>query len=424
MVGQISVLVRQGAISHGQARAALFTVTGQGPGSARYQMIPSDPLPGYQGDPRDMASALGHLCAVHGGGRRDSGRTLRLHSGSYATASSQHVHSTVSGSGYARGGLAGGGSYAISSGGGGGSYAGGGNGGSGVGGSAGLPQFLPHGLGGSAGANAPYAGLTPGIAGFSDAALAVPDPAGEIPDSFEPVRGYRWWAWKPAPTDQDPAVYARQWDPGLLSGMKDRWSPGENIAKCLAGNAHSASEIPLLPCGCGFWAYWQIQHYDINSAAYPICGVVEGYGAVIIGEKGFRAAKARIIALAVPFTLMPVSAARRVKGSPWDRAGFTGKVHYYGMDEHYAGPSPASLADAAEAEHRDQADADAWMGIISDRLAVTYPGAEVFATVGALMAKYPPDKSYGPAEQPCPHCGTPAADLYDHMAQECARVPR
>lgn len=47
-------------------------------------------------------------------------------------------------------------------------------------------------------------------------------------------------------------------------------------------------------CECGFWAYDE----DGFTAHGPVTGVIEAYGKVTIGTKGFRAEKARIVALA------------------------------------------------------------------------------------------------------------------------------
>jgi hypothetical protein len=107
-----------------------------------------------------------------------------------------------------------------------------------------------------------------------------------------------------------------------------------------------------------------------------------------------------------------------MSGSAWSRAGFRGDVQYYGMQN----PDLLRVQDAraaSQAEQRDRAAADAWMGIISDRIATTYPGVRVFETVGAMMAVFPPDRTYGPAVQACPDCGQPASDLYRHRATEC-----
>ncbi len=51
-------------------------------------------------------------------------------------------------------------------------------------------------------------------------------------------------------------------------------------------------------CDHGFWAYYTPQ----SDYASPdkVYGVVEGYGQCVIGTKGFRASKARIVALSLP----------------------------------------------------------------------------------------------------------------------------
>lgn len=53
-------------------------------------------------------------------------------------------------------------------------------------------------------------------------------------------------------------------------------------------------------CACGFYAY----HKDLESYYSPrrAVGVIEAYGRVILGGKGFRAQKARIVGLVLPTT--------------------------------------------------------------------------------------------------------------------------
>jgi hypothetical protein len=88
---------------------------------------------------------------------------------------------------------------------------------------------------------------------------------------------------------------------GLYGGT---WSPGENIATCDINGACGSS--PNSDCGCGFWAYWH--HKLAASQGGHIEGVVEFYGHVLIGSKGCRAEKARIVALTVktlPYSYSP-----------------------------------------------------------------------------------------------------------------------
>jgi hypothetical protein len=74
---------------------------------------------------------------------------------------------------------------------------------------------------------------------------------------------------------------------------------------------------PYPGCGCGFWAYWKAQsmtEFDaqkiwvkkFSNGSYevtvPLSGVIEGSGAAIIGDKGFRVERARITDLAMPIS--------------------------------------------------------------------------------------------------------------------------
>jgi hypothetical protein len=78
-----------------------------------------------------------------------------------------------------------------------------------------------------------------------------------------------------------------------LSGARDNWHKGENVAKCLTyGQEHA---VPAERCGCGFWAYWALGEKQVQLPC--VAGIVKGYGEVIEGERGFRCSHAKIIAL-------------------------------------------------------------------------------------------------------------------------------
>lgn len=89
---------------------------------------------------------------------------------------------------------------------------------------------------------------------------------------------------------------------------------------------HPLSEIPTEQCGCGFWAFWEQSKsnhvrgpVDFSYPAFTLDGywaefslrdkpawvkahlrgVGEGAGRTIIGEKGFRSQKMRMLAIAV-----------------------------------------------------------------------------------------------------------------------------
>ena len=101
-----------------------------------------------------------------------------------------------------------------------------------------------------------------------------------------------------------PARPRTRYSPGPLRGMHAAWQPGENTAVCLDGTStHGTGTVPDSRCFCGFYAFWTLPPpYSLLSAPglIPVCGVIEGYGKVLIGSKGFRCARARVLALHVP----------------------------------------------------------------------------------------------------------------------------
>lgn len=124
------------------------------------------------------------------------------------------------------------------------------------------------------------------------------------------VRGFRRWKVDVAGTLKPVSYYSSH-----------SWGPGENHAEC--GCSPSSEQLPKIEgedwkernlrveawrdtatfedMSCGFYAYFDGKDSGGHGSTDPnISGVIEGYGEVLIGTKGFRAKKARIIALAVP----------------------------------------------------------------------------------------------------------------------------
>lgn len=109
---------------------------------------------------------------------------------------------------------------------------------------------------------------------------------------------------------------------GRLRGVTygDVFRPGLNVARCFARPAGRWAPGPdgdmtlerepghragATECGCGYWA-----HYDgSNSYESPTraAAIIEGHGLVTLGTSGFRAEKARLVAL-VPPAHLPVAA--------------------------------------------------------------------------------------------------------------------
>ena len=122
----------------------------------------------------------------------------------------------------------------------------------------------------------------PGFTGYGDTAFA----AGS-------VTGIRWWT-----------VDLEQEAPRLRGAYRGFWVPGENTASC-SHDPRPGCQVPCSGgcrrrCGCGFWARWLLQGRYDHSAS--VVGVVEGYGMTVIGDGGFRSAKARIRGIHLPRT--------------------------------------------------------------------------------------------------------------------------
>lgn len=84
-----------------------------------------------------------------------------------------------------------------------------------------------------------------------------------------------------------------------------RWGNGTNRAVCLRAGSASASRqhlngIMRQNCGCGFWAYCGDGKHTRPAHNDIIWAVIQGWGRMIVGPKGFRAQRARIVALTFP----------------------------------------------------------------------------------------------------------------------------
>jgi len=100
-------------------------------------------------------------------------------------------------------------------------------------------------------------------------------------------------------------------DGGQLTGVMHPhdFNPGVNVADCcirhsgafamtVCGQRHKppANHRPgTLTCTCGFYAYFDRGHNQFN---YPgnVLALIEGFGLMSVGARGFRAEKARLVA--------------------------------------------------------------------------------------------------------------------------------
>jgi hypothetical protein len=187
------------------------------------------------------------------------------------------------------------------------------------------------------------------------------------------VLGLRWfWLDVPDFNAQNPLAdgEAGPWKgaPATLRGqMGNPYDRGVMDAYCTSDREAHGQKIPVESCGCGFWAYWTehaaSQHGGGDSWRLPVLGVIEATGRVLHGELGFRAQKAKIVALFPAF-----------------------KVSFYGVCD----------AENAEplAERAMNAWSLTWHSAIETRLEQAYPDARVYATSNAMTANHPPGKGY------------------------------
>jgi hypothetical protein len=111
-------------------------------------------------------------------------------------------------------------------------------------------------------------------------------------------------------------VGLRSWDvldDGHLEGVAVayQWTPGTNHAACRPPSYmhhlanQEAHEVATVGCICGFYAYTT---RDTDQYGHPgrVTGIVAGTGIVTIGDLGFRAQRAEILALVRPVPTPPV----------------------------------------------------------------------------------------------------------------------
>src|ERR1035437_6806990 len=113
-----------------------------------------------------------------------------------------------------------------------------------------------------------------------------------VPDYISPIIGYRVWRWD---------------DAGLRALNGKPWSPCKPLAaKCGAGKAHDAHEVPQTDCTCGVYAAKNLEHLrQFGYEGRGIHGEVCLWGTVVEHELGWRAQFAYPKSLILPPDLIP-----------------------------------------------------------------------------------------------------------------------
>ena len=147
------------------------------------------------------------------------------------------------------------------------------------------------------------------MAGLSGGSTSRQRTWGSAPDGL-PIAGYRAWR-----AVKDESGYWR-----LRSVTRDVMWPAENAlrARCLPSDARSSGERHRAPdegCRCGVYGLAVAERPSIQAAlaavraadgvglflsGATVLGLVQGYGEVVISERGWRAEFARVEALFAP----------------------------------------------------------------------------------------------------------------------------
>lgn len=78
-----------------------------------------------------------------------------------------------------------------------------------------------------------------------------------------------------------------------------RWKPEENTASCGDYGWLARHHVAEQFCECGFYAY-RYPWFSAYGSPRRAMGVIEAYGRVSVGRRGFRAEKARLVAVCIP----------------------------------------------------------------------------------------------------------------------------
>lgn len=130
----------------------------------------------------------------------------------------------------------------------------------------------------------------------------------------------------------------RGWWPSLTAAAISTYAykPGENIASCYylskqgvyTSYYEDLHKAPMLSCECGFWAYHNVEdthNVGTNETHWMTLAAVEVYGKTVLGTKGVRAEKMKIIGLVLPLEVAQLSPAHPIRRA-WDMV-----VEQYGV---------------------------------------------------------------------------------------------
>lgn len=105
------------------------------------------------------------------------------------------------------------------------------------------------------------------------------------------LRGYRYWNWNG--TDRLGSVAAPgQWDGATAEATCKRYQPS---SWWFNGESFAEHASPVQGCTCGIYGWYRPTEARLHVG--DVFGVIEASGRVLLGDFGFRAEKARIVAV-------------------------------------------------------------------------------------------------------------------------------
>lgn len=241
---------------------------------------------------------------------------------------------------------------------------------------------------------------------------------GQVPLVMTSVRGARGWRLDPD---------------GVLHGMSVSipWEGGVNHARHMVRDSglffssyESFSETKCDPAtclSCGFYAYYDsTSRSELWINGYGATGVIDGTGVVHLGTKGFRAQKARIVALAITRVHRPMSKlrwrldalARRIDINPFTPLQKIAMLALWWISlfvPMLAGPyihvalavlsfGPAAIAfayylysDARALTYKyfGAYDQNPFVPSLRDKVAANYPDVQIYSDVAEMLAEHP-----------------------------------
>lgn len=124
------------------------------------------------------------------------------------------------------------------------------------------------------------------------------------------LRGYRMW-------------HLRGGELCATSVLHGSWEAGELTAACrrlvFAPVDAQRHEAPDAACNCGIYGWYRPTEARLHHGA--VFGVIEAAGRVLLGDFGFRAERARILALCVPEEWSDTPARAVAFAQQWERKG-------------------------------------------------------------------------------------------------------